>query len=78
MAVGQLGCRVGRHPLTRFGTLSTQLHALLDQLIGSSYLFTILSALPTQLGTEATDSVMKRRLPKHEINRGRAHLCTVL
>ena len=78
MAVGRLGCCLGRHMLTRLSTLSTQLNTLLYHLIVPCYLFAILSTLLTQIGTEVADSVMKRGLPKHVIDCGRAHLCTVL
>lgn len=77
MVGGRLCCHFGRHTLTRFRTLSTHLNALLYHLIISCQLFTILSALLTQVGTEAAYSVMKRGFPKHVIDRGRTHLCAV-
>lgn len=78
MAVGRLRCRFGRHTLARFSTLSTHLDTLLDQLVVPCYLFATLSTLLAQVGTEAADPVMKRGLPKHVVDSGRAHLCTVL
>lgn len=77
MGIGWLCCRFGRHMLTRFGTLSTHLDTLLYQLIVSCNLSAILSALMTQIGTETTHPVMKRRPPKHVIGSGRAPLGTV-
>ncbi|QPD02722.1 MAG: hypothetical protein Nkreftii_000496 [Candidatus Nitrospira kreftii] len=77
MTVGWLGCHFGCHPLTRFRTLSTDLDAPVYQLIVSCHLLAILPTLRTQVGTEAADPIVKRRLTKHVVNRGRAHLCTV-
>lgn len=57
--VKQLCGRFGRHTLTRFRTPSTHLDALFDQLIVSCYLQAILTALFTQVSTEAADSIVK-------------------
>ena len=77
VAVGRLCCRFGRHTLTRFSTLSTHLNALLYHLIIPRQLFTILSALLTQLGTDAAYLFMKLGLPKHVIDSYHAHLRAV-
>jgi hypothetical protein len=75
--IGRLRSRCGRHPLTRFRTPSTQLDALLKQLIVSCHWQAVLSALPTQLGTEPANPIVERRLPQHVVDGGCAHLRTV-
>jgi hypothetical protein len=76
-SVGRLCSRFERHPLAGFRTPSTHLDALLEQLIVSCYLQAILTALFTELSTKAADSIVKRRLPQHVIDRSRAHLRTI-
>ena len=57
---GGLCCHFGGHTLTRARTLSTHLDALLHHLVVSCYLFAVLPALLTQVGTYAAYPVVER------------------
>jgi hypothetical protein len=71
-------CRpFGRHALTRVGTASAHLGALLQDLIVTGYLHAVVPALPAHISAETTHAFVKRRFPKEVLSGRLTNLRTV-